>query len=90
MSNIITGLGFSLGGNILMKYLGEKTERQKNFHFATSVCSGYDVPECNEFFKQWTNLRRFYNYGLTRNVLKIVKVCLFIFHFLSWNDPSPL
>jgi len=71
--NKLIGLAFSLGGNILLKYLGEKPERQKNFHFAVSVCAGYDVPECNELFQQWTNLRKFYNYGLTRNVLKIVK-----------------
>lgn len=69
----LIGLGFSLGGNILLKYLGEKPERQNNFHFGTSVCAGYDVIECNEFFKQWKNLRFLYNYGLTRNVLKVVK-----------------
>lgn len=69
----LVGLGFSLGGNILLKYLGEKPERQNNFYFATSICAGYDVPECNETFKCWGNLRVLYNYGLTRNVLKIVR-----------------
>ena len=38
-------IGFSLGGNILMKYLGEKPERQKHFHVAASICQGYDIPE---------------------------------------------
>ena len=71
--NKLIGLGFSLGGNILFKYLGEKPERQSNFHLATSVCAGYDVPECNAFFQEWKGLRFLYNYGLTRNMLKIVK-----------------
>lgn len=38
-------VGFSLGGNILMKYLGEHKENQNMFHFAVCICQGYDVPE---------------------------------------------
>lgn len=41
----LIAVGFSLGANILMKYLGEKPERQENFYFAASICQGYNVPE---------------------------------------------
>lgn len=65
-------IGFSLGGNILMKYLGEKLERQKHFLFAVSVCQGYDIPEAADFFRAGDNLRWLYDYGLARNMLKVV------------------
>lgn len=43
-------VGFSLGGNILMKYLGESEDNQKMFHFAICVCQGYDVTEYENCF----------------------------------------
>ena len=39
----LVGVGFSLGGNILVKYLGENPEHQRNFVCAVSVCQGYDI-----------------------------------------------
>ena len=39
----LVGVGFSLGGNILVKYLGENPKHQKNFVAAMSVCQGYDI-----------------------------------------------
>lgn len=66
------GLGMSLGGNILMKFLGEEVKRQDVFHFAVSVCQGYDISEASILFSDWQNCRRIYNYGLTRNVLKVI------------------
>ena len=40
------GVGFSLGANILLKYLGERPERQAYFLCAQSWCQGYDVGVC--------------------------------------------
>ena len=68
----MVGLGISLGGNILMKYLGEKVPRQDFFHFAISVCQGYDISEASIMFRDWENFRWLYNYGMTRNVLKVI------------------
>ena len=40
------GVGFSLGANILLKYLGEQPERQTAFLGAQSWCQGYDATRC--------------------------------------------
>ncbi|XP_057307324.1 monoacylglycerol lipase ABHD2-like [Hydractinia symbiolongicarpus] len=68
----LIAVGFSLGANILMKYLGEKPNRQENFYFAASICQGYNVPECNVLMQEKENLRWMYNYGLTRNMLRVI------------------
>lgn len=39
----LVGVGFSMGGNILVKYLGENLEHQRNFVCAVSLCQGYDI-----------------------------------------------
>ena len=39
----LVGVGVSMGANILVKYLGEKPRRQKDFLCAMSVCQGYDI-----------------------------------------------
>ena len=39
----LIGVGYSMGGNVLMKYLGEVPNRQKMFSCAVSICQGYDV-----------------------------------------------
>jgi len=39
------GIGFSLGGHILLKYLGESKENQDKFYFAASFCQGYDLTQ---------------------------------------------
>jgi abhydrolase domain-containing protein 2 len=46
-------VGFSMGGNVITKYLGERPERQLHFIGAVCCCQGYDVAElvhvCNSF-----------------------------------------
>lgn len=37
------GIGFSMGANILLKFLGECPERQADFICAISVCQGYNA-----------------------------------------------
>ena len=39
----LIGVGFSMGANILIKYLGEESTRQGLFECAVSVCQGYDI-----------------------------------------------
>jgi len=39
----LIGVGFSMGANILIKYLGEEPSRQTLFECAVSVCQGYDI-----------------------------------------------
>lgn len=41
----MVGIGFSLGGQLLMKYLGESKEHQEKFSVAASICQGYDLEE---------------------------------------------
>ena len=36
-------VGFSMGGNLVTKYLGEKRERPKNIIAGISACQGYDA-----------------------------------------------
>ena len=40
------GVGFSLGANVLLKYLGEEPRRQEHFLGAQSWCQGYDAGRC--------------------------------------------
>jgi len=68
----VIGVGFSLGGNLLMKYLGERPERQDHFHLCVSVCQGYDALKAYELFLQWGGLRRAYNLGLCNNYKKVI------------------
>ena len=39
----LIGVGYSMGANMLLKYLGEKLNNQQNFIGAFSGCQGYDV-----------------------------------------------
>jgi len=36
-------VGFSMGGNIVVRYLGEDPSRQASFACAVSLCQGYDA-----------------------------------------------
>ena len=60
-------VGFSLGANILLKYLGERPERQAYFLCAQSWCQGYDVGMCLPHMDRvWTGAKLF-NHLLTKN-----------------------
>ena len=41
----IVAVGFSLGGNIVTKYLGEEREHPVNLISGVSVCQGYNAIE---------------------------------------------
>ena len=40
---IMIAIGFSMGGNIMLKYLGERKEHQSDFIGVMSACQGYDI-----------------------------------------------
>ena len=42
-------VGFSMGGNIVAKYLTEKPERQKLFVSMVNVCQGYDILRASHY-----------------------------------------
>ena len=41
----LIAVGFSLGANIVCKYLGENVDNQKGFISCVSLCQGYDFSE---------------------------------------------
>ncbi|XP_053318370.1 monoacylglycerol lipase ABHD2 [Spea bombifrons] len=65
-------VGFSLGGNIVCKYLGEAPASQERVLCAVSVCQGYSASRAQETFLQWDQCRRFYNFLMADNMKKII------------------
>ncbi|CAJ0924491.1 unnamed protein product, partial [Ranitomeya imitator] len=65
-------VGFSLGGNIVCKYLGEAVANQERVLCAVSVCQGYSASRAQETFLQWDQCRRFYNFLMADNMKKII------------------
>jgi len=68
----LIGVGFSMGANVLLKFLGEKPSRQANFSFALSICQGYSCSKAMPYMREWKGLRRFYRWGISRNVKKLI------------------
>ena len=60
------GVGFSLGGNILLKYLGERPERQAYFLCAQSWCQGYDIGLCLPYMDRVWSGGKIFTYLLTK------------------------
>ena len=60
------GVGFSLGANILLKYLGERPERQAYFLGAQSWCQGYDVNICIPYMNSYLKGGKIFNVLLTK------------------------
>lgn len=65
-------IGFSLGGNLVCKYLGEPTLKPQNIMGAVSICQGYDACNASACLLKWQNFQRFYFYILTENVKSII------------------
>ncbi|XP_022624033.1 monoacylglycerol lipase ABHD2-A [Seriola dumerili] len=65
-------VGFSLGGNIVCKFLGENRTNQERVLCCVSVCQGYSALRAQETFLQWDQFRRFYNFLMADNMKKII------------------
>ncbi|XP_075219349.1 abhydrolase domain-containing protein 2 isoform X2 [Lycorma delicatula] len=71
-TKIIT-LGYSMGGNIVTKYMGElDREQPANLIGGISICQGYDAIQGTKWLLQWQNFRRFYLYAMTEAMKSIV------------------
>ncbi|GLH13285.1 Abhydrolase domain-containing protein 2 [Gryllus bimaculatus] len=66
-------VGFSLGGNIITKYLGEP-DRKPIPHIigGISICQGYCAIESTKWLLNWQNFRRFYLYVMTESMKTII------------------
>lgn len=69
----IVCIGFSLGGNLVTKYLGERgLNKLSNIIGGISICQGYNALEGTKFLLNWQNFRRFYLYVMTESVKNII------------------
>ncbi|KAL2717982.1 abhydrolase domain-containing protein 2 [Vespula squamosa] len=72
-STRIVCIGFSLGGNLVTKYLGERgLNKLSNIIGGISICQGYNALEGTKFLLNWQNFRRFYLYVMTESVKNII------------------
>ncbi|XP_071498740.1 monoacylglycerol lipase ABHD2-like [Diadema antillarum] len=69
-SSKLVALGFSMGANIVVKYVGEEPSRQDDLMCCISVCQGYDVTKASKVLHEWESMRRFYNFMMTLNMLR--------------------
>jgi abhydrolase domain-containing protein 2 len=69
----IVCVGFSLGGNLVTKYMGEM-DRERPAHIigGISICQGYCAIEGTKWLLNWQNFRRFYLYIMTENMKNII------------------
>jgi abhydrolase domain-containing protein 2 len=70
-SKMIT-IGFSMGANIVTKYLGE-SERDSRILAGISVCQGYDAKEATNWLLRWEGFRRLYLFVMTENMRSILR-----------------
>ncbi|XP_061678451.1 monoacylglycerol lipase ABHD2-like [Syngnathoides biaculeatus] len=69
---LLVVVGFSLGGNIACKFLGENPSNQERVLCCVSVCQGYSALRAQETFLQWDQCRRLYNFVLAENMKKLI------------------
>ncbi|CAH1116549.1 unnamed protein product [Phaedon cochleariae] len=61
-------VGFSLGGCIITKYLGENKMKPSHVIGGISICQGYCALHGTKYLLNWQNFRRFYLYVMTENM----------------------
>jgi len=72
-SSHIVAVGFSLGGNLVTKYMGEEQKNKpQTIVGGISICQGYNAVEGTKWLLNWQNFRRFYLYVMTENVKNII------------------
>lgn len=65
-------VGYSMGGNIVTKYMGEERTRPPHLIGGVSICQGYDAIEGTKWLLQWQNFRRVYLYAVTEAMKSII------------------
>lgn len=67
-------IGFSMGGNLVTKYLGEKHRaRPANIVAGISACQGYDAEKASRLMLEWENFRRLYFFAMTENMRLLLR-----------------
>ncbi|VDP29284.1 unnamed protein product [Soboliphyme baturini] len=66
-------IGFSMGGNIVTKYIAECPFTANRFTLGISICQGYDAVQGATLLLQWNGLRRLYLYKITENMKKLLR-----------------
>ncbi|XP_056272366.1 monoacylglycerol lipase ABHD2 [Pseudoliparis swirei] len=69
---LLVAVGFSLGGNIVCKFLGESPSNQDRVLCCVTVCQGYNAHRVQETFFQWDRCRRLYNFVLAARMKKLI------------------
>jgi len=66
-------VGFSMGANLVTKYLGEKCSQSQQIIAGISVCQGYDAKQTTKFLLGWEGLRRVYFFIMGENMRAIIQ-----------------
>ncbi|VVC26759.1 Alpha/beta hydrolase fold-1,Alpha/Beta hydrolase fold,AB hydrolase 4 family [Cinara cedri] len=72
-NNKIIIIGYSMGGNLVTKYLGEPRQNRPNSIIAgISICQPYDALKATGVLLHWQNFRRLYLYALTEAIKALI------------------
>jgi len=71
-TNIVC-VGFSMGGNLITKYLGEPRVKPENVVAGISVCQGYDANKAMTLLLEWKGFRRLYLYAMTEAMKSVIR-----------------
>merc|ERR1712227_346377 len=71
-TNIVC-VGFSMGGNMITKYLGEPRIKPVNIVAGISVCQGYDANKAMGLMLEWKGFRRLYLYAMTEAMKSVIR-----------------
>eukprot|EP00096_Caligus_rogercresseyi_P008162 TRINITY_DN2655_c3_g1_i1.p1 TRINITY_DN2655_c3_g1~~TRINITY_DN2655_c3_g1_i1.p1 ORF type:complete len:451 (-),score=123.33 TRINITY_DN2655_c3_g1_i1:241-1593(-) len=71
---LMLSVGFSMGGNLVTKYLGEEGRvKPKNIIGGISICQGYDAALASKCMLDWEGFRRLYLFAMTENMKGILR-----------------
>lgn len=73
VNTLVILVGFSMGGNIITKYLGESRCLPGSLLCGISICQGYDALRAQPLLLQWDHLRRFYLWVMTETMKGLLR-----------------